>query len=606
MTAENLLALAGPDDEHTQAEWEQAAATALRKARRLPEGAPDSAAWGRLTHTTLDGIAVAPLGTVESVRDLPPVGAPGHAPFTRGRLPYRPEHGWDIRSHVGGLDPKRANEEALLDLEGGVTSLWLQLGGQLTPTDLSTVLKGVLLDVAPVIVDAPDPLAAARALVAVAEDQGIHLHQDSNLGCDPIGAAVRADGHPRSAGQLTELAEVARSAGVRAIVVDATVVHDLGASDGQELGYSLAVGAAYLRALTAAGQAVDDALPLIEFRYAATDEQFPTIAKLRAARRLWARVSELSGSSSEAGAQRQHAVTSRPMMSRYDPYVNMLRTTVAAFAAGVGGADAVTVLPFDSPLGLPSALGRRNARNTSSLLIAESHVAGVTDPAGGSYAAELLTDGLARAGWAQFQAIEAAGGIEAALSDGSLRGRIDEVAARRTDQVAHRSRQITGLTEFPNLEETPLQRDSDPMARQVRRYGAAFEALRDEPATHPVFLATLGTVAAHTARASFAANLLAAGGIPVMTAGATEGVESLLRAYEAQDEPPVVCVCGTDAAYLEWGAEAVAALRQDGARWVILAGKPGERTIPADLVDDSAAMGLDALAFLTTTREKLA
>ena len=152
---------------------------------------------------------------------------------------------------------------------------------------------------------------------------------------------------------LVEVAGLARDAGVLGVVVDATAVHDLGASDAQELGYSLAVGAAYLRALTDAGWSVDEALATIEFRYAATDEQFPTIAKLRAARRLWSRVAELSEGTPEAAGQRQHAVTSRPMMSKYDPWVNMLRTTVAAFAAGVGGADAVTVLPFDAALGAP-------------------------------------------------------------------------------------------------------------------------------------------------------------------------------------------------------------------------------------------------------------
>ena len=109
-----------------------------------------------------------------------------------------------------------------------------------------------------------------------------------------------------------------------------------------ELGYSLAAGAAYLRALVGAGFSVDEAAGQIDFRYAATDEQFVTIAKLRAARRLWSRVLELSGAT--PSGQRQHAVTSRPMYSAFDPYVNMLRATVAAFAAGVGGAQAVTVL----------------------------------------------------------------------------------------------------------------------------------------------------------------------------------------------------------------------------------------------------------------------
>jgi methylmalonyl-CoA mutase len=130
--------------------------------------------------------------------------------------------------------------------------------------------------------------------------------------------------------------------------------------------------------------------------------------------------------------------------------------------------------------------------------------------------------------------------------------------------------------------------------------------MRDEPASKPVFLATLGSAAAHTPRATFMANLLAAGGIPVMAAGHTEGVESLLSAYEAQDKPAVVCLCGTDTAYQEWGADAIAALRRDGATWVILAGKPSDHTVRGDLVDDSAAMGVNALSFLTTTREKLA
>ena len=186
-------------------------------------------------------------------------------------------------------------------------------------------------------------------------------------------------------------------------------MHDAGASDVQELAYSLAAGAAYLRLLVDAGLTVDEAAGQIDFRYAATDEQFITIAKLRAARRLWNRVAELSGVTTDARGQRQHAVTSRPMMSAYDPYVNMIRTTIAAFAAGVGGAEAVTVLPFDEPLGLPEAFSRRIARNTSSLLISESHVAIVTDPAGGSHSVEKLTDDLARSAWAMFGELDATG-----------------------------------------------------------------------------------------------------------------------------------------------------------------------------------------------------
>jgi methylmalonyl-CoA mutase len=604
------LALASPGDIAGRADWERATAAVLRKARRLGEDDPDEQVWQALTRTTLDGVEVAPIGTREQVAGLPPTGTPGTAPYTRGRLPQRPEGGWDVRAQLGGQPAKALNEAALVDLENGVTSLWVEVGGELAGADLPAALDGVFLDLAPVILQAPeDPLGAARALLAHLDDLGVAPADGTNLGVDPVGAALRAGQRPVAvADTVAAAAELARSAGTLALVVDGTAVHDLGGSDGQEVGYALAVGAAYLRVLVAAGLGVDEALGLVEFRLAATDEQFPTIAKLRAARRTWARVAELSGASPQASGMRQHAVTSRPMMSRYDPWVNMLRGTVAAFAAGVGGADAVTVVPFDEPLGVPDMLGRRNARNTSSLLVHESHVAAVADPAGGSYAVERLTADLAEVAWAELGRIEAASsegtdGVEAALADGSLRARIDEVVARREVDVAHRRRPLTGLSEFPDLHERLPERAPHATARTVRRYGASFEALRDEPATRPAFLATMGTVAAHTARATFATNLLAAGGIEVEVAGATASPADLLAAYAGQ---PVAVLAGADAAYAAWGADAVRALREAGARQVVLAGKPGDRTVPSDLVDDSCAVGVDALAFLTRIREALA
>ncbi len=595
------LDLAGPDDAPSLADWERETAAVLRKARRMSDDDPASLVWEKLTRTTLDGIPVTPLGTRASVEELATAG--------------RPERldDWDIRAHLSGPDVKTGNEALLVDLQNGATSLWLEVGGAFAPADLDGLLAGVLLDLAPVVLDSPaDPIRAAEALVAVLRERGVTPAPGTNLGADPIGAMLRSSTRGTEGGTvidgLVEVANLAREVGVLGVVVDATAVHDLGASDAQELGYSLAVGAAYLRALTAAGLGVEEALGLIEFRYAATDEQFPTIAKLRAARRLWARVAELSSVGPEARGQRQHVVTSRPMMSKYDPWVNMLRTTVAAFAAGVGGADSVTVLPFDSVLGEPDAFGRRIARNTSSLLISESHLAKVADPAGGSYAVEKLTDDLARVAWEEFGRIEAAevdevSGIEAALRDGSLLERVAEVAAHREAEVARRKRPLTGVTEFPNLAETlperePVSPASTTGPDAVRRYGASFEALRDEPAAAPVFLATMGSVAAHTARATFAANLFAAGGIATDVAGATSDTEEVLAAYAGQS---VACLAGPDATYAEWGAGLVAALRDAGARWVIVAGKPGDLG-----VDDSCAMGVDALTFLTNTREQLA
>ena len=581
---QGTLALAAPEDDHGRADWEKAAAAVLRKARRLSDDDPDDAAWAKLAGTTLDGIAVSPLGTRDLLDGLTTSGRPQRA------------GDWDIRAHLDIADAKLANEAVLVDLANGVTSLWLEVEPD---ADFDTLLDGVLLDLAPVVLDSPaDPVAAAEGFVTFAGDTD--LADGTNLGADPLGALIRGGfetgaSAPSSTTEATVVgvAKLAREAGTMALVVDATAVHDLGASDAQELGYSMAAGAAYLRILTDAGIQLDDAAGLIEFRYAATDEQFPTIAKLRAARRLWARVLELS--EAESRKQRQHAVTSRPMTSKYDPWVNMLRTTVAALAAGVGGADSVTVLPFDTALGVPDAFGRRIARNTSSLLISESHLARVADPAGGAYAVEKLTDDLAAAGWE-----ELAGSRRLAVR-GRPRGRLPARPDRRhrrpprvrrvtPEAAAHRGQRVPAPgRELPEREPHPHER--------VRRYGASFEALRDEPAARPVFLATMGTIAAHTARATFATNLFAAGGIAVEAAGPTDGVEQVLAAYAGQ---PVVCLAGADPTYAEWGVDLVTALRDAGASWVVVAGKPGDLG-----VDDACAMGVDALDFLPRTREKL-
>jgi methylmalonyl-CoA mutase len=587
---EAVALLSGP--EHTRADWEKIAAGVLRKSRRLTADDPDDLVWSELTRETLEGLDVTPLGTPDLLDDLRTTGRPDRV----GE--------WDVRAWFADPEPKATAADIQVDLDNGVTSIWLQVGAGGVPVEgLAAALDGVLLDVAPVVLDASDPVGAAEAFAAVARDttlaDGTKLADGTNLGADPVAAAVR--GREVAVGTVTRVAAIARDLGCLAVVVDGTAVHDLGATDVQEVGYSMAVGATYLRELVASGLSVADAAALIEFRYAATDEQFVTIAKLRAARRLWARLLDLSGLPASASVQRQHVVTSRPMMTRYDPWVNMLRTCVAAFSAGVGGADSVTVLPFDTRLGLPDAFGRRIARNTSALLVHEAHVARVADPAGGAYAVERLTDDFALLAWAELQHLEEEGGVVAALP--GLRQRIDAVVAERDRQVARRKRPLTGLSEFPNLAESlPERRPYAEGVPAVRPYGQAFEALRDDPAPGTVFLATMGAVAAHTARATFASNLFAAGGIGVVNPGRADDVDAVVAAYTGPEGgQPVVCLTGADAAYAAWGAELVDALRGAGARWVILAGKA-----PDFEVDDTCATGLDALDFLHRTREKMA
>jgi methylmalonyl-CoA mutase len=362
---------------------------------------------------------------------------------------------------------------------------------------------------------------------------------------------------------------------------------------------------------------VDAAAGQLEFRYAATEDQFLTIAKFRAARRLWARVAQVSGITTGAAAQRQHAVTSSVMMTERDPWVNMLRTTVACLAAGVGGADAVTVLPFDEAVGLPDAFARRVARNTQSILLEESHLARVVDPAGGSWYVERLTDELAHAAWEHFQEIERAGGQRAALTAGLVGERIADTWAARSVALAKRREPVTGVSEFPNLGEQPLVREAAPAPLggglpRVRR-AEAYEALRRRSDAHlaatgsrpRLFLAALGTAAVYTARSTFAANLFQAGGIETVSAASSEAAE--LAARFAASGAAVACLCSSDQLYAEHAEALAAALKSAGARRVLLAGRPGERREAYQRagVDEFVHAGGDAVAVLTSVLDEI-
>ncbi|WP_229369303.1 methylmalonyl-CoA mutase family protein [Umezawaea beigongshangensis] len=587
--------------------------------RELVEGvlSRSGADPGSLVSTTYDGITVQPLYTAQDAPDVP-AGFPGLPPFLRGSRPQgSAAGGWDVRQRHADPDPAAAGRAVLDDLENGGSSLWLRVGtGALPAAALDDVLAGVHLDLAPVVLDAGAEFSsAADALLAVFDDRPLLPGEvRGNLGADPLGVLARTGSAPdvAEAADLTVRA-LRRFPHLRTIVVDALPHHDAGGSDAQELGASLAAGVTYLRALTDAGLSVDRACGVLEFRLAATADQFLTIAKFRAARRLWARVAEVCGAPVPARAQAQHAVTSSAMMTRRDPWVNVLRTTIACFGAGLGGADAVTVQPFDAAIGLPDAFSRRVARNTQSVLLEESHLAGVIDPAGGSWYVERLTEDLARAAWAWFQEIEAAGGLPDALASGLVADRLAVTREARAANLADRTDAITGVSEFPHLEEKPVVRPPAPVepggGLPRVRHAAPYEALRDRSdavlaatGSRPaVFLATLGPVAAHTARASFAANLFQAGGIATPDAGPTDSVNAVVERFRASGTT-VACLCGSESSYAELAAPVAAALREAGARRVLLAGKPSpERTG----VDEFVFTGCPALEVLGHTYDAL-
>ncbi|MFG1671403.1 methylmalonyl-CoA mutase family protein [Streptomyces sp. Y7] len=587
------LAAEFPDATHEQ--WQHLVEGVLRKAGKDVSG---PAAEDALSTALEDGLRTRPL---YSARDTAPdAGLPGFAPFVRGgRAEGNTAGGWDVRQRHTAL----TDGVVLADLENGVTSLWLVLGeGGIPVTELGRALDGVYLDLAPVVLDAGTEVEpAARELLRLYEERGVAKEAArGNLGADPLGHEART-GKSSGFAPAATLARLCAEEypGLRALTVDALPYHEAGGSAAQELGASLATGVAYLRELTEAGLTVEQAAAQLEFRLAATADQFLTIAKLRAARRLWARVTEVCGAPS---AQVQHAVTSPVMMSRRDPWVNMLRTTVATLAAGVGGAESVTVLPFDHALGLPDAFARRIARNTSTILIEESHLARVIDPAGGSWYVERLTDELAEAGWEFFQRIEGAGGLAAALRSGQLGQDLAATWEARTGKLAKRREPVTGVSEFPNLAEQLVVREPAPEARsgglpRVRR-DEAYEALRARSDAHlaatgsrpRIFLAALGPAAAHTARLTFASNLFQAGGVEPVTEGTF-----------AESGATEVCLCSSDAVYEEQAEAVTEQLKTAGASHVFLAGRPGNH--PG--VDSHVFAGCDAVAVLSATLDRM-
>ena len=602
------LVLAADFPAATRLDWQHLVARVLHS----PDGA--AAPERELATLTLDGIEIAPLYTADDGAGR--AGYPGQAPFVRGRTVSGHRMGWDVRGRYGHPDPAVAREQIMTDLDGGVSSLWLEIGAGAIPVEaIPDVLAEVHLDLATVVLDAGEHAgAAAQILLDTAGRRGVPEGRlRAVLGTDPIGLLARTG---LDAGMADATALAARCAadlpGVRAIVVDALPFHDAGGTDATELGCALAAGVEYLRALASDGLPMAGAFGQLEFRYAATADQFATIAKLRAARRTWSRVASQCGVSGQTAGQRQHAVSSWPMTTRRDPWNNILRGTLACFAAGVGGADAITVLPFDAALGRPDVLALRIARNTHAVLAEESHVARVIDPAGGSWYVENLTEALAQRAWVWFQEIERSGGLSAALRSGIVADRIAASRDARRASLAHRREAVTGVTEFPMTGETLLVRPAGGARPQAPgglpriRWAQWYEELRDRAdaytqstGTPPtVVLIGVGAPRAAAARAAAVTALLAPAGIAAVTADPGSP-----GAVPGDGVPLVAIVCCADDASSDDVNAAVARLRAAGASRVILAAPPG--TGPAAAADDVAAGDMDVLAFQRRTLDAL-
>jgi methylmalonyl-CoA mutase len=313
------------------------------------------------------------------------------------------------------------------------------------------------------------------------------------------------------------------------------------------------------------------------------------------------------------------------MMTTRDVYVNMLRTTIAAFAAGLGGANAISALPHTNALGLPDAFARRVARNTQLILEEESNLAKVSDPAAGSGGIEALTDELCRTAWALFQEIEAAGGAAEALARGLIQNKVAETRAAREKAIATRKDPLTGTSEFPNLSEKDVsvldvaRIAPAPYGMPVLTFPALtpmrlsepFEALRDASdrtlkkagARPKVFLANLGAPADFVTRSMFARNFFEAGGIEAVNSDAGADLASAFK----QSGAKLACLCSSDEVYAQDAVAAAKALSVAGATHIYLAGRPGEleAALSAAGVKTFIYAGCDALRTLCTAHDSL-
>lgn len=527
--------------------------------------------------------------------DDDPAGLPGSPGYVRG-VGYA-AGAWDVRQRHDLITASQARTDMLADLEQGATSMLLRLHRAPSGGEIAAALDGVYLDMAPIALDAgPWWRDAVSALADVWDARNMApAARIGSLRIDPLGARARW-GAPIGE-DLPWVTAFVDSPHLTTMAVDVTPYVDGGAHAVQELAWSLATGVEYLRWLTASGLPIDNALASIEFTYAATSNQFETIAKLRAARRCWNRIASASGGAAIApvGGQRQHAITSAAMYTTRDPWVNLLRATTAALGAATGGAQAITVLPFDSAVGQPDELGRRTARNLQLLLLEESNLDKVVDPAGGSWFIEDHTTALAEASWAEFQRVEANGGMLAALEAGDIQRAVEESWNGQVAKIVSRRDAVVGVSEFPDLTEQRLERESWPTAVvagadglviPLRRPAAVFEELRDRiersgsipRGENLVFGANLGSPATHGARATFATNLFAAGGFEVMPneGFAADDISAVVAAYLASGAKLAV-ICSSDDVYTDHAADAARALEVAGCRAIWLAGAPGER-----------------------------
>ncbi|MGA7575002.1 MAG: methylmalonyl-CoA mutase family protein [Terriglobales bacterium] len=534
-----------------------------------------------------DGFAVRPYYRAEDLVGLEYLDAPpGSFPYVRGT---RPTGNWRIRQDVDAVDPIPANQAACSAVVAGAEEIAFRNVQIANASDLANLLTNLR----EIPVHFPNAKEALLRLLVASE-----LSASVSTGWDPFT-------------NLDLAAEIAATAAptFAPFTIHGDELEESGATTVQEVGFTLAAGIDFVAEMQSRKLDISRAASALVFSFAMGSNYFFQMAKLRAFRLLWARAVESFGGSRESAKARIHARTSRWNETIYDPHVNVLRGTTEAMSAAFGGADSISVAPFDECYKTPDEASRRLARNTQILLKQESLLGQVADPGGGSYALEMITDFLAREGWKTMQSIESVGGYQKAQADGLIAPALDKSLAGREKAVELRRRIFTGTTQHANLNEKALDRIDVSGPTGKRRGTEAYEELRLRTERHVaaggknarVLLAEIGDVKMRAARSNFAANFFGCAGFDIVTRH-FDNIDEVAAA-----DADIVVLCSSDPEYLALATALIAKRKALGRTVpVVVAGYPeSAEQMQAAGVADFIHIKSNPIEVLTKWQEQL-
>ncbi|MBI9073216.1 MAG: acyl-CoA mutase large subunit family protein [Melioribacteraceae bacterium] len=659
----------------------------------------------KLLTKTYEGITLQPIYTQNDIKDIPHLqNTPGFNEYVRGtKASGYLGNSWEVAQELPYGLAEDFNEALKRDLSRGQTAINMKLDKptklgldadyakvEEVGTDgvsisglksLERALEGIDLDKHPLFIEAGFSSLPIMALLnAYLKKNGKTISSvKGSVECDPIGYLATEGSLPitcefayNKMKCVTEWVDK-NNAAIKTIGVSGLPYHNAGASAVQELAFALATAAEYLEQMTERGLDINVAAKSVRFTFGIGTFYFMEIAKLRAAKLLWAKIVEAFGGDSEAQKITIHARTSTYSQTEYDPYVNMLRTTTEAFSAVVGGVDSLHTNNFDELFGIPDEFSRRIARNVQLLLKEESHLNQLIDPAGGSYYIESLTNEVCKETWKQFQTVEEKGGILETLKSGFIQEEIDKVVEAKKKNLSKRKDKMVGINMYANVAETKLEgnkvdnqaiynkrakylqkfrvsqgketdvkileelgqlvtavsEDSINIGAQaildgatlgeiskairataehsieltplkIHRAAELFEELRDasnrykaENGNMPkIFLANMGPLKQHKARADFSRGFFEVGGFEVIYSNGFEKAEDAAKAA-AESGAKAVCICSTDDVYPEIVPSLTKGIKDaDADITVILAG------YPKDQIEAHKASGVDEFIFM--------